>query len=87
MKNHLIIFQKILDGNLSCHFRWPYSCLPNEHAGTDDRFSAIGWQERADCRKRKSENAKTNGQFFTFDANNLYFFLYPCVLHVSYRCS
>ena len=23
MKNHLIIFQKILDGNLSCHFHWP----------------------------------------------------------------
>ena len=23
MKNHLIIFQKILDGNLICHFHWP----------------------------------------------------------------
>ena len=23
MKNHLIILQKILDGNLSCHFHWP----------------------------------------------------------------
>ena len=31
MKNHLIIFQKILDGNLSCHFHWPNQYHYNLH--------------------------------------------------------
>ena len=38
MKNHLIIFQKILDGNLSCHFHWP-NC-------TDLPYQKIGFHSK-----------------------------------------